>query len=78
MVKWTELEIEALKMNYNGVHAKYLAKETGHSVRAVIQKAKKLGLKSSLRNKGNGKNNQGKNNPNFGNLKTARHKHLNK
>jgi len=73
MKKWTELEIEALKINYSGVHARDLAIETGHSVRAVIQKAKKLGLKSELRNKGNGKDNRGENNPNFGKLKqTAR------
>ncbi len=73
MKRWTELEIEALKLNYAGVHARDLAIETGRSVRAIIQKAKKLGLKSELRNKGNGQDNSGINNPNFGKLKkTAR------
>ena len=72
-MKWTEIEIEALKLNYCGVHARDLAKETGHTIRAVIQKAKKLGLKSELRNKGNGRDNRGANNPNFGKIKqTAR------
>lgn len=56
MKRWSELEIEALKMNYNGVYAKDLAIETGRSVRAIIQKAIKLGLKSNLRDKGNSKN----------------------
>ena len=63
--KWTKLEIEALKLNYSGVYAKDLAIETGRSIRAIIQKAKKLGLKSKLRNKGSGKNNVGPNNPNW-------------
>ncbi len=65
MKPWTELEIEALKLNYSGVHARDLAKETGRSAAAVIKKAKKLGLKSSLRNKGNGMDNKGPNNPNW-------------
>ena len=65
MKRWTELEIEALKLNYSGVYAKDLAIETGRSVAAVIKKAKKLGLKSSLRNKGNGRDNKGPNNPNW-------------
>lgn len=69
MKKWTKLEIEALILNYAGVYARDLAIETGRSVRAIIQKAKKLGLKSELRNKGNGRDNRGANNPNFGNLK---------
>ena len=73
MKPWTKLEIEALKINYSGVHARDLAIETGRTIRAIIQKAKKLGLKSTLRNKGNGQDNTGVNNPNFGNLKkTAR------
>lgn len=55
MKRWTEEEIATLKLNYCGVHAKELAKETGRSVRAVIQKAIKLGLKSDLRDKGNSK-----------------------
>lgn len=62
---WTKIEIETLKLNYSGVHAKDLAIETGRSVRAIIQKAKKLGLTSTLRNKGNGRDNKGKNNPNW-------------
>ena len=69
MKRWTKLEIEALKLNYAGVHARDLAIETGHSVRAVIQKAKRLGLKSNFRNKGNGRDNKGKNNPNFGRIR---------
>ena len=55
MKRWTEEEIEALKLNYSGNYAKDLAIETGRSLRAVIQKAIKLGLKSNLRNKGNSK-----------------------
>ena len=55
MKRWSEIEIEALKLNYSGVYAKDLAIETGRSVRAIIQKAKKLGLKSTLRDKGNSK-----------------------
>ncbi len=55
MKRWSKLEIEALELNYSGVYAKDLAIETGRTVRAIIQKAKKLGLKSSLRNKGNSK-----------------------
>jgi len=56
MKRWTEEEIEALKLNYEGVYAKDLVVETGgRSVRAIIQKAKKLGLKSKLRDKGNSK-----------------------
>ncbi len=65
MKQWTEEEIEALKLNYEGVHARDLVVETGRSVRAIIQKAKKLGLKSKLRNKGNGRDNKGPNNPNW-------------
>ena len=65
MKRWTKLEIEALILNYSGVYARDLAIETGRSVKAVIHKAKKLGLKSSLRNKGNGRDNKGKNNPNW-------------
>ncbi len=66
MNKWTEQEIEALKLNYAGVYAKDLVVETGgRSVRAIIHMAKKLGLKSKLRNKGNGKDNRGPNNPNW-------------
>ncbi len=53
MRRWSKLEIEALKLNYPGVYAKEIAKETGRSVRSVILKAIKLGLKSNLRNKGN-------------------------
>ena len=76
--KWSEEEIKALVLNYEGVHARDLAIETGRSIRAIIQKAKKLGLKSTLRNKGNGRDNKGSNNPNFGNLKkTARTQSLN-
>ena len=70
MKKWTKLEIEALVLNYEGVSARDLSIETGRSIRAIIQKAKKLGLKSKLRNKGNNRNNKGENNPNFGNIKT--------
>ena len=55
MKRWTEQEIEALKLNYAGVYAKDLAIEIGRTVRAIIQKAKKLGLKSTLRDKGNSK-----------------------
>jgi len=55
MKRWTKEEIEALVINYEGVYAKDLAIETGRTVRAIIQKAKKLGLKSSLRDKGNSK-----------------------
>ena len=69
MKKWTKLEIEALILNYEGVSARDLSIETGRSIRAIIQKAKKLGLKSKLRNKGNNRDNKGTNNPNFGNLK---------
>lgn len=69
MKKWTELEIETLKINYCGVHSKDIAKEVNRTPLAVRLKAKKLGLKSSLKNKGNGKDNRGMNNPNFGNLK---------
>ena len=65
MRRWTKLEIQALKLNYAGVYARDLAKETGRSVRAVIQKAIKLGLKSKLRNKGNSLDNKGSNNPNW-------------
>ena len=65
MKPWTKLEIQALILNYEGVHAKDLAKETGRSIAAIIKKAKKLGLKSSLRNKGNGRDNKGPNNPNW-------------
>ncbi len=65
MKRWTEIEIEALKLNYAGVSARDLAIETGRSVRAIIQKAKKLGLKSKLRNKGNARDNKGSNNPNW-------------
>ena len=65
MKRWTELEIQALILNYEGVHARDLAKETGRSVAAIIKKAKKLRLKSSLRNKGNGRDNKGPNNPNW-------------
>jgi len=72
MKRWTKLEIQALKLNYSGVHVKDLAIETGRSVRAIIQKAKKLGLKSTLRNKGNARDNRGENNPNFGNIKRDR------
>ncbi len=73
MKRWTKLEIEALVLNYEGVSARDLSIETKRSVRAIIQKAKKLGLKSKLRNKGNNQNNKGSNNPNFGKLKkTAR------
>ena len=70
MKKWTKLEIEALVLNYEGVSARDLSIETGRSIRAIIQKAKKLGLKSKLRNKGNNQDNKGSNNPNFGRLKT--------
>ncbi len=78
MKKWTKLEIEALVLNYEGVSAKDLSIETKRSIRAIIQKAKKLGLKSKLRNKGNNRDNKGSNNPNFGKLKkTARTQHLN-
>ncbi len=69
MKRWSKLEIEALILNYEGVHARDLATETGRSINAIIKKAKKLGLKSELRNKGNGRDNKGSNNPNFGNLK---------
>jgi len=55
MKRWTKEEIEALELNYTGNYAKDLAIETGRTVRAIIQKAKKLGLKSTLRNKGNSK-----------------------
>ena len=55
MKRWTKEEIEALKLNYSGVYAKDLAIETGRSVRSIIQKAIKLGLKSTLRDKGNSK-----------------------
>ncbi len=65
MKRWTELEIEALKINYSGVYAKDLAIETGRTPLAIRLKARKLGLKSSLRNKGNGKDNKGNNNPNW-------------
>jgi len=63
--RWTKLEIEALILNYSGVHARDLAIETGRSIRSIIQKAKKLGLKSELRNKGNGCDHKGPNNPNW-------------
>ena len=53
--RWSKEEIEALKLNYAGVYAKDLAIETGRTVRSIIQKAKKLGLKSTLRDKGNSK-----------------------
>jgi len=62
MKRWTEEEIEALKLNYSGVYAKDLAVETGRSIRSVIQKAIKLGLKSDLRDKGNSKRRPHKNN----------------
>ena len=65
MKRWSKEEIEALKINYAGVHTRDLAIETGRSMRAIIHKAKKLGLKSTLRNKGNGRDNKGKNNPNW-------------
>jgi len=55
MKRWTKEEVETLKFNYSGVYAKDLAKETGRTIRAIIQKAKKLGLKSNLRDKGNSK-----------------------
>ncbi len=67
--KWTKLEIEALKLNYVGVSARNLSIETGRSIRAIIQKAKKLGLKSKLRNKGNARDNKGSNNPNWKGIK---------
>ena len=63
--KWSKEEIEALVLNYEGVHARDLAIETGRTQRAVILKARKLGLKSTLRNKGNGMDNRGMNNPNW-------------
>jgi len=75
MEKWTELEIEALILNYEGVSARNLSIETGRSIRAIIQKAKKLGLKSKLRNKGNNRDNKGINNPNFGHLKKRLQEH---
>ena len=65
MKRWTKLEIEALVLNYEGVSARDLSIETGRSIRAIIQKAKKLGLKSKLRNKGNNQDNKGANNPNW-------------
>ena len=65
MKRWTKLEIEALVLNYEGVSARDLSVETGRSIRAIIQKAKKLGLKSKLRNKGNNRDNKGDNNPNW-------------
>ena len=65
MRRWTDEEIETLKMNYCGVHARIIAQEINRSVRSVILKAIKLGLKSELRNKGNGQDNIGPNNPNW-------------
>ena len=65
MKKWTKLEIEAIILNYEGVSARDLSIEIGRSVRAIIQKAKKLGLKSKLRNEGNARDNKGSNNPNW-------------
>ena len=65
MKKWTKLEIEALVLNYEGVSARDLSIETGRSIRAIIQKAKKLGLKSKLRDQGNNQDNKGSNNPNW-------------
>ena len=65
MKRWTKLEIETLKLNYCGVSARILSKELRRSIRAVIHKAKKLGLKSSLRGKGNAQDNKGSNNPNW-------------
>jgi len=69
MKKWTKLEIEALVLNYEGVSARDLSIETGRSIRAIIQKAKKLRLKSKLRDKGNNRNNTGPNNPNWKGIK---------
>ena len=63
--KWSKEEIEALVLNYEGVSAKDLSIETGRSINAIIKKAKKLGLKSTLKNKGNGRDNKGSNNPNW-------------
>jgi len=65
MKRWTKLEIEALVLNYKGVSARDLSIETGRSIRAIIQKAKKLGLKSKLRDQGNNQDNKGSNNPNW-------------
>ncbi len=65
MKKWTKPEIEALVLNYSGVSARALSIETGRSINAIIKKAKKLGLKSKLRNKGNNQDNKGSNNPNW-------------
>ncbi len=65
MKRWTEIEIQAIILNYEGVHARDIAKEVGRTPKAVRQKAKKLGLKSALKNKGNGCDHKGQNNPNW-------------
>ena len=66
MKKWTKLEIEALVLNYEGVHARDLAIEVGRTPLAIRLKARKLGLKSKLKNKGNGLDHKGPNNPMWG------------
>jgi len=63
--KWSKEEIEALVLNYEGVSARDLSIETGRTPLAIRLKAKKLGLKSTLKNKGNGRDNKGSNNPNW-------------
>jgi len=65
MKKWSKEEIEALVINYSGVYARDLAIETGRTPLAIRLKARKLGLKSTLKNKGNGQDNKGSNNPNW-------------
>ena len=74
MKKWTKLEIEALKLNYAGVLARDLAIETGRTPLAIRLKARKLGLKSTLKNKGNCRDNKGVNNPNWKGLKKQQEK----
>ena len=64
--KWSKEEIEALIINYEGVYARDLAIETGRTPLAIRLKARKLGLKSMLKNKGNGLDHRGMNNPNWG------------